>query len=68
MSADSADPRRMMRLSDASVVLDIPVSTLRRLCASGEVPAEKVGRGWRVKTAYVNDVTSWSRAGRAAAS
>ena len=58
MSAD--DQRRMLRLRDASPLLDIPVSTLRRLCATGLVPAEKVGRGWRIKRAYVEDVTSWS--------
>lgn len=62
MSADvtTDDPRRMLRLRDASPLLDIPVSTLRRLCVNGRVPAEKVGRGWRIKRAYVDEVTSWS--------
>jgi excisionase family DNA binding protein len=55
------DPRKMLRLKDASPLLDVPVSTLRRLCAAGRVPAEKVGRGWRVKRAYVDEVTAWAR-------
>ena len=61
MSAEAAtdDPRKMLRLKDASPLLDVPVSTLRRLCAAGRVPAEKVGRGWRVKRAYVDEVTAW---------
>ena len=63
VSAEAAtdDPRKMLRLKDASPLLDVPVSTLRRLCASGRVPAEKVGRGWRVKRAYVDEVTAWAR-------
>ena len=63
VSADAAteDLRRMLRIRDASPLLDIPVSTLRRLCARGLVPAEKVGRGWRVKGAYVDEVTAWTR-------
>jgi len=48
----------MLRLREASPVLDVPVSTLRRLCAQGLVPAEKIGRSWRVKGAYVDQVTS----------
>lgn len=60
------DRRRMLRLRDASPLLDIPVSTLRRLCARGEVPAEKVGRAWLVKRAYVDDVTSWTPAQKVA--
>lgn len=60
MSADVAtsDPRRMLRIKEASTVLDIPESTLRRLCALGRVPAEKIGRAWRVKVAYVDKVTA----------
>jgi excisionase family DNA binding protein len=59
--AVSDDPRRMLRLRDASPLLDVPVSTLRRLCAAGRVPAEKVGRNWRVKRAYVDEVTAWAK-------
>jgi excisionase family DNA binding protein len=51
----------MLRLRDASPLLDVPVSTLRRLCALGRVPAEKVGRNWRVKRAYVDEVTAWAK-------
>lgn len=60
MSAEVAAgvPRRMLRIKDASPVLDIPESTLRRLCALGLVPAEKIGRAWRVKVAYVDKVTT----------
>lgn len=63
MSAEAVadDPRRMLRLRDASPLLDVPVSTLRRLCALGRVPAEKVGRNWRVKRAYVDEVTAWAK-------
>jgi excisionase family DNA binding protein len=50
----------MLRIKDASPVLDIPESTLRRLCALGLVPAEKIGKGWRVKLAYVDEVTGWA--------
>lgn len=60
MSADIAAgaPCRMLRIKNASLVLDIPPSTLRRLCALGLVPAEKIGRSWRVKVAYVDKVTA----------
>ena len=34
---------RLVRLRDAAPVLDVPLSTLRRLCALGKVPATKVG-------------------------
>ena len=56
MSADvvSTDPRRMVRLRKAAVALDIPESTLRRLCATGKIPARKVGRNWRVSLPWVN--------------
>jgi excisionase family DNA binding protein len=60
VSADGVNsPRRMLRIKEASTVLDIPESTLRRLCAKGKVPAKKVGRAWRVKGAYVDDATTW---------
>jgi excisionase family DNA binding protein len=62
VSAEAATGRtgRLVRLRDAAPVLDIPLSTLRRLCALGEVPATKVGRGWRVKGAYMDEVTAWA--------
>jgi excisionase family DNA binding protein len=62
VSAAAATERtgRLVRLRDAAPVLDIPLSTLRRLCALGEVPATKVGRGWRVNGAYMDDITAWS--------
>jgi excisionase family DNA binding protein len=50
----------MLRISVASPLLDIPASTLRRLCAKGKVPAVKVGRSWRVKGGYVAEVTGWT--------
>ena len=59
MSADvSADRRLVLRIRDAAPMLDMPESTLRSLCRSGKVDAEKVGRGWRVKIAYVQKVTA----------
>lgn len=48
----------MLRIKDASPVLDIPESTLRRLCALGLIDAVKIGRAWRVKVAYVDKVTA----------
>jgi excisionase family DNA binding protein len=59
VSAKGDDLRRMLRLRDAATLLDIPVSTLRRLCATDRIPAVKVGRGWRVNRAYVDEITSW---------
>lgn len=55
MSADvvNTDPRRMVRLREAAVALDIPESTLRRLCAARKVPSRKVGRNWRVSLPWV---------------
>jgi excisionase family DNA binding protein len=50
----------MVPISEASPLLKIPVSTLRRLCARGAVPAEKVGQRWRIKGAYMASVTSWT--------
>ncbi len=63
MSADAAtaEPRPMLKLSKASRLLDIPESTLRRLCAKGRVPAVKVGRGWRVNGAWVESEAAWPR-------
>jgi excisionase family DNA binding protein len=60
VSADAVGSRRLVRLRDAAPVLDIPPSTLRRLCALGKVPAEKIGRGWRIKGAYMDEVTAWA--------
>lgn len=57
-STDVAPP--MLRLSEASPLLNIPVSTLRRLCAKGKVPGVKVGRSWRIKGAYIAQVTTWT--------
>ena len=56
VSADAVteDPRRMVRLRKAAVALDIPESTLRKLCAAGKVPSRKVGRNWRVSLPWVN--------------
>jgi excisionase family DNA binding protein len=51
---------RLVLLCEAAPVLAIPRSTLRRLCAKGQVPAEKVGRGWRIKGAYMDEVTAWA--------
>ena len=61
MSADvtADDNRRLIVLAEAAEIFDIPKSTLRRLCATGRVPAEKVGRGWRVKRGYLDQVTAW---------
>lgn len=50
----------MLRLSEASPLLNTPVSTLRRLCAKGKIPGVKVGRSWRIKGAYVASVTTWT--------
>ena len=66
MSAEAAirPPLPMLPISEAAQLLKIPASTLRRLCARGVVPAEKVGRHWRIKGAYIDSVTSWSPAVR----
>jgi excisionase family DNA binding protein len=52
----------MVVLRKAARLLDIPEPTLRRLCASGDVPARKIGRGWRVKSAYIAEVTAYAPA------
>ena len=61
MSAEVASERaRVLNISDARPLLgNMPASTLRRLCASGEVAAQKIGRKWFVKVAYIDDVTGW---------
>jgi len=53
MSAGERDQRQWLRLSTAAALLDMPESTLRRLCLHGRVPARKVGHCWRISAAYV---------------
>jgi hypothetical protein len=60
VSAPRATKGRLLRISEASPILNIPETTLRRLCASERVPSEKIGRCWFIKAAYIEAVTSWS--------
>ena len=64
--ADIRPQQPMLTISEAAPLLRVPESTLRRLCAQRKIPSLKVGRAWRIKGAYIEDVMSWTPEGSAA--
>ncbi len=48
MNSDKAPEKNdVLDADEASAWLQIPKSTLYKLCTEGEIPAAKVGRHWR---------------------
>jgi excisionase family DNA binding protein len=39
----------VMSVNDVSILLDISKRTVRRLCAQGDIPANKIGKDWRIE-------------------
>ncbi len=38
----------LMTTSEAALLLDMTVNSVQRLCASGDIPAKKIGDTWRI--------------------
>ena len=45
--------KRLLSVTEAASILDAPVSTVRRWCARGIVPAERVGSRWRIRVSVL---------------
>ena len=50
-----------LTMQEAADALRIDVKTMRRLIREGEIPARKVGKGWRI---HPDAITDWLKAGR----
>lgn len=43
-----ADYEVFLTVDDVSAMMNIPVESVRRMCRSGQLPAVKLGRLWRI--------------------
>ena len=54
----AAAPARVLRIAEASDMLGIPPSTLRRHCARAVADAVKIGGRWFVRRSWIDFVTA----------
>lgn len=52
---------RFLTVAEVADRLSITAWTVRRLCALGQLPATKVGRGWRVSEELIEDLIAGRR-------